>query len=715
MVSITEKKEILKQYSLPFDPKSGMPLDEVRSECEKILANGGKKSRRVIKTELICFVLRHSRLQVSPACRFADAIEHANIIRGDVRRAWMRGCEEGELREVFAKNANAEDTLCYIAEADFGHVAPDWERVLSLGIPGMRRELVKSRREDRAEFYDCSIAVLDAFSDYALRLSDTAIRAGGPYAKETAATLRALTERAPATLAEAMQLIFLVYRVQEYVEGEFCRSVSRLDQTLYPFLGKGGCNEELTRQLIDHFLLKFCAVGNINNTPFTLAGLGRDGKDKTNEMTYLILDEYIALDIQDPKIHIRCNSQTPKELLQKVLSSIRDGKNSFVFLNDDLVIPALCGIGEDIKDARDYLLIGCYEPAAAGKEIPCTCNGRLSVEKTVEAAMTNGRDLMTGKKVGPETGEDFDSFDDFYAAVKEQLRYFAECSMEKISLTEREYMKMNPSPFLSATFEECVRDGRDVYEGGAKYNNSSIVIFAMADAVDSLTVIKKLVYEEKRVTLHELREILKNNWEGNESLRLQCIRDYPKYGNGDPTPDAFAKDLAKFASDIISGRPNGRGGVFRFGMFSVDWRMAYGERAAAGANGRKAGTPLSKNMCASVGLDKNGVSAMMKSAAGVGYDAVSDGTVLDVMLHPTMVSGEDGLNAFVAMLETYFAMGGMGVQFNVLDVDCLRRAQEHPEEYQNLQVRLCGWNVYFVNLSREEQDEFILQCSKLTA
>ncbi len=715
MINAEKKRILLAQYQAPFDPESGISAEELKKGCYEILQKDEEegKSRRVIKADLLAYVLRNARLSAPGEAAFADAIDHGNIIRGEIRGDWMRRVGREELGEVCRLNAAAQRTRSYEAGSDFGHVAPDWERLLRLGIPGLKEELSRAYTEENAEFYDCSRKVLDAFSDYAVRLSETAERTGGEESAETAKTLRALTQAPPKTLREAIQLIFLVYRVQEFVEGENCRSIGRLDQLLFPFLKKGEKGEEEARRLLAQMLLKFCAVGNLNNIPITLAGVDREGKDAVNRMTELILEEYISLDIQDPKLHIRVGEKTPDTVLKTVLTSIRDGKNSFVFLNDGVVIPALQGLGEELSDARNYLLIGCYEPAAAGKEIPCTCNGRINAEKAVEAAMTNGRDLLTGEEVGIRTGEDFPDFESFYAAVKEQLRFFADRSVEKISLTEREYMRMNPSPFLSANIEECVKRGKDVYEGGAKYNNSSICLFALADAVDSLTVIKKLVYEEKRLTLAALREILQKNWEGEELLREECILRYPKYGNGDPLPDGFAKELSAFASECISGRPNGRGGVFRYGLFSVDWRMNFGAHTAAGANGRKAGEPLSKNMSASAGLDKNGVSALMKSAASVDYGKVCDGTVLDVMLHPSSVAGEAGMNAFLALLKTYFKKGGMAVQFNVVSPEQLKKAQEHPEEYATLQIRLCGWNVYFVSLSRKEQDDFIAQCASL--
>ena len=236
----------------------------------------------------------------------------------------------------------------------------------------------------------------------------------------------------------------------------------------------------------------------------------------------------------------------------------------------------------------------------------------------------------------------------------------------------------------------------------------------MATLVDSVCAVKRLVFEEKRITYAELCELLKNDWAGNEKLRLIAKSIPEKYGNGNPTADKITKDFADFCASLITNHPNGRGGVFKAASFSIDTFVAFGAKTMATPDGRRAGEILSKNLCATVGQDKKGVTALIHSATQIDHSLFPNGTVLDVVLHPSAVAGEDGLCAFESLLKTYFAKGGFALHGNVFDAEELKKAQENPEKYKNLQVRVCGWNAYFVNLSKAEQDAFIKQaeCSR---
>ena len=280
-------------------------------------------------------------------------------------------------------------------------------------------------------------------------------------------------------------------------------------------------------------------------------------------------------------------------------------------------------------------------------------------------------------------------------------------SVTEVNTIESKYPKIFQSPILSGSYECCMKRGLDVYSGGADYNNSSISLFGIATFTDELLAIKRAVYIDKSVSLSELREILANNWQGNEALRNE-IRGYEeKYGNGNPTADAFARDIIKFLSDNLNGRPNGRGGVYRLGLFSIDWIFSYGKALGASADGRYAGEPISKNLCASVGMDKKGVTGLIRSVLAQDHTLAPNGAVLDISLHPTSVSGEEGLEIMYSLLKLYFMGGGYAIQMNIVSRETLEAAQKEPEKYKNLQVRLCGWNVYFTDLEREVQNQLI--------
>ena len=249
--------------------------------------------------------------------------------------------------------------------------------------------------------------------------------------------------------------------------------------------------------------------------------------------------------------------------------------------------------------------------------------------------------------------------------------------------------------------------GKDSYEGGVKYNNTSINLLGLASAVDSMLAVKYAVYDKKIVSLKEFTEILKNNWKDNEKLRLIMSRRCEKYGNNTSEANELAVWISEYAADLINGRENGRGGVYRCGMFSIDWYASFGGVTGASADGRFAKEPLSKNICTVIGKDKNGVTDIINTVTNIDYTKFPNGAVFDAMLHPSAISGDDGLEAAIGLLKTFMKKGGMAFQLNVLNPHILKKAQKNPKMFETLQVRLCGWNVYFVNLSEREQNEFI--------
>jgi formate C-acetyltransferase len=256
-----------------------------------------------------------------------------------------------------------------------------------------------------------------------------------------------------------------------------------------------------------------------------------------------------------------------------------------------------------------------------------------------------------------------------------------------------------------------VESGKDIYcQSGAKYCNSSVNAFGIATAVDSLLAVKQLVFGGE-LSFGELAEILKNNWSGNEALRLRALKKLPKYGVGNKEADLIAADIFKTLAEYINGRPNVKGGIYRLGTFSINWRWEFGEKTAATPDGRLSGEPVSQNLSPSLGADTAGATALIRSVSSQDMTLTPNGSVLDLDLHSSAVVGEDGLEAMYATLVTYMAQGGFAVHYNVLNADVLRAAMEKPEDYPNLQVRLCGWNVLFSNLSKAEQLEFVKRSS----
>lgn len=655
-----------------------------------------EKSRQIGMGKAIRHTLEHAQIFLNPYDIFADLIDISHTpakFRTELYPQYKKSYPEAEA----AKQCGA-----FIAEWDYGHTMPDWNTVLSYGITGLRE---KAMQKGDTDFYRSVRDAYDGILIFMSRLQRKAEESNEKNALFAAKNLKALQMRAPKTLAEAMQLYFIYYAVQQHIEGEYLRSLGALDDLLYPFYKydlEHGRSEKEIRMLIRYFLYKWNTMRITANIPFNLCSHG------ANELTYLIVEEYESLNIHDPKIHIKCHAHTPDKLYHLVMQSIRNGKNSFVFINNRIAKQALTKIGITEEDAENYTLIGCYEPSAVGKEIPCTCNGRFNMAMALEAVLNNGARFADPKIFGihEEKSRTFDTFEDLYGAVKEQLSAWIDTAMKEINAIERHYPDLIQAPILSATFSDCMEQGIDAYASGAKYNNSSISAFGIASLTDALLAIKKAVYEEKSVTLQELADILKNNWQDHAILRKK-MRRYPKYGNNQAEADAVACDLLQHMANAVNRKPNGRGGVYRLGMFSIDWRIPFGAAMGASAEGRFAGEPVSKNMCASIGLDTSGITGMILSATKFDYTLVPDGTVLDLQIHPSAVSDENGIRIMTDTLKIYLKQGGFALQINVVSPETLRKAQQNPEAYKNLQIRLCGWNVYFTELDPVSQNDLI--------
>lgn len=710
-----DKEIIAKEYS-DFKPnkESRISAHMLEYECFKIAEELKNEPREIIKAKIFALIMDKARIEVSPLNWFPTKIEHENIIV-NIRKKWKDDIEKYEMCNVINEHIFAQKKCLYTGDVDFSHTAPDWNAILKLGLTGLlhRAEEKKNNlNETQKNFYLSCEIVYKAMIRFVKRLSNEAFRlsVGNKKMKKVAESLLNLTQREPQSMLEAMQLSLIFYYVQTYVEGVNVRSFGGLDRLYYEFYKKdiesGEYTKEQIRELVDYWFYNFYALSAIANTPFYLCGKDKEGNTVLNELSYLFIEEYEKLNINDPKIHIRYTPELDESFVKKVLKLIADGKNSIVFLNDEVVIEALTKIGESEEDATEYIPIGCYEPSSMGKEVPCTCAGRINIAKAVECAINDGYDLTEGKMLY-RSGREIKSFEDFKAEVMDVLKFAIGQTIELINTYEKHYMNINPAPLFSGTLDECMEKGMDAYAGGAKYNNTSINAFGLADAVDSLIAVKKAVFEEERLTLNEFKQILRDNWYDNEKLRMICKNCYPKYGNNSAEADEIMLELTELITSEINNKPNNRGGIYRCGMFSIDWYSGFGRATGALPDGKLNGEAISKNLNPVIGQDKNGATSLINSITKIDFSKVPNGAVLDLLLHSSVTKGEAGISVMLCLLKVFMNRGGFGIQINTLNSEILKKAQKHPEQYKNLQVRLCGWNVYFVNLSEQEQMEFI--------
>jgi len=652
------------------------------------------------KANAIVHILENAALYIGSEDIFVYKIDHARA---------MAYFSSANKKAVKANYIDPTQPLwvtmgAYRANMDFGHIAPDWQYLLQKGIAGVIADLEEGLQKhsadpDKRAYYQDRILVYKAVQTCFIRYAEMAEQRKNAKGDFIAANLRALAAGAPETMAQAMQLMLLFYVFQTNLDDVTVRSLGGLDRLLYPYylkdLRDGTYTKEQLAEITKYFFFEISCMRIGANMPFYVCGMDENGNDATNELTRFLLECYRELDIYDPKIHIMYHDGIDKSILRLVLEMIREGKNSFVFMNTELATRALERIGIAPEDAKKVTVYGCYEPAAEATEVPSTCAGPINMAKSIELVLSEDKA--------------FASFEDFYQAVMERLETYTTVCMNKIASYEHHYTDVCPSMLMSPTYQTSRESGIDVYCGGAKYNNTSIVGSGLATLVDSLMVVKKLVFEEKRTTLDELRAVLQSDWALDPKLRLLVKKKYPKFGNNDSEADALASDIYERFADLINGRKNGRGGIFRCGMFSVDWRFWMGQKTGATPDGRVSGEPLSKNIAASIGQDKNGVTAFLNTLLKLDGEKCPDGYVADVVLHCSAVKDEDGLQAFEGLLLTFMQKGGFSVHFNILSPETLINAQKEPEKYQNLQIRLCGWNVRFVDLDKAQQDEFIKQ------
>ncbi len=714
-----DKEKLKSQYTnIMWNEASGLSPDELKQECSAICEKMCDSSKMLVKAKLVECVLEKAQISINPDDWFQAKLNHGSVITA-IRADWIKEVEANEMKVLADENLQATINGVYTGLYDFSHVTPDWNNIIRLGVVGILKNVEEAQKtstnQEQKDFYQACVIVCNALIRYIKRMADEAkkISDKNPKMALVSESLMNLTKAAPQNMLDALQLMYIFYYVQTWIEGENVRSLGGLDSLLYEFyikdLNMGKYSKDNLRELIDYFYYELYAVGANSNSPFYLCGKNDDGTHHINELTYVLFEEYVKCNVHDPKVHIRYSKELPQDFIKMVLKAIIAGNNSIVFMNDDVAILSLENLGISHKDALNYVPVGCYEPAVMGKEVPCSCAGKINLLKAVELIMNNGKDSLTGKRILDNVGC-IESFEEFYFAIKKVLKFFVERTMDIINGYEKSYMQMNPSPLMSATMDECVKQGKDAYAGGAKYNNTSISVFGIADIVDSVISVKKTVFQDKIMSYDNFCSVVNNDWNNHELLRVKCKNTYPKYGNGNEEADNIMTDLVEYICSLMNNKPNARGGVYRCGFFSINWYQYFGQHTGATPCGRKSGDWLSKNMSPGIGNDKNGVTALINSVTKIDYTKIPDGTVLDLMLHSSAVKGEEGAEALYGILKTYIKQGGMAIQFNVLNPQTLRDAQLNPELYPNLQVRLCGWNVYFVNLSKEEQNEFIQKC-----
>ena len=720
-------------HGYDFDDKTGLTDEQICEGLKVVREKTKNLSHPERKARAIEYVLQNTRIDINQSDFFPGIYSLNRLANKVTFNEWYDEVFDGKIPGVKAEMRKMCDSGAAIIWPDFDHVVPDWEGVLSLGFAGLEQRAEKYKEEcekkglltyEKRAFYDGIIIEYNAVCDFVKRLCLLARekakeRAGesGQRAAFVADCLARIACGAPKNSYDAMMTMFIYFIVSECFDSYQVRSLGNgLDGTLLRFyeddIKNGVFTKEEIKQLLKYFLFQWQAIGNYWGQPLYLGGTDKDGKTKYNQLSRLILDAYDEMRIYNPKIQIKVNENTPDDILNKVLNMVRHGISSFVFMCEPGMINAMMSYGATYDEAREGDIRGCYETGVRANEV-CSATGYVNAAKAVEYVFSDGFDKNLDDYFGLRTGEitngntPFEKFDDFYSAVLKQWRALIEKTITA-SLEYEKYMSyVNPSNMYSATIKGSLEKGADAYQCGVKFNNSSVLNCGFATLVDSVMAVKEFVYDKKEVTLQTLKAALEIDWKGYERLRAAIKNSVHKYGNDDKHADIYASAMATFFANQVNNRPNARGGVYKAVMHSAMTFKWEGEKTFATPDGRKKGDENSKNGSPSIGADRNGVTAAVSSAVKIRPYIYSESFCLDLMLHPSACEGDEGLCVMRALVKTYMRGGGMAIQFNVLDIKTLRDAQAHPEKYPALQIRVCGWNVLWNNLSRAEQDAYI--------
>lgn len=543
---------------------------------------------------------------------------------------------------------------------------------------------------------------------------------------QIAANCDVVPAHAPKTFWQAIQMYWFVHLgVTTELNPWDAYSPGRLDQHLNPFYQKdtedGILDDEKALELLECLWVKF------NNQPappkvgitlkesgtytdfanLNTGGITPDGENGVNEVSYLILDCMDEMKLLQPSSNVQISKKTPTKFLKRACEISRKGWGQPAFYNTEAIIQELLNAGKSIEDARRGGTSGCVETGAFGNEA-YILTGYFNLPKILELTLYNGYDIVSKKQIGLPLGyaKDFKSYDELYEAYKKQVEYLIDIKIEGSNIIEKIYAEYMPAPFLSIITNDCISRGKDYNAGGARYNTNYIQGVGIGTITDSLAAIKYNVFDEKKFTMEELIEALEHNFEGYDMIANLVRNKTPKYGNDDDYADNIMKDVFNFYQKTVTGRPNMKGGTYRVNMLPTTCHVYFGEVMNASPNGRLAQKPVSEGISPEKGADVNGPTAVIKSCSKMDH-LRTGGTLLNQKFTPSVVKSEEGLDNMANLVRAYFNMDGHHIQFNVIDRETLIRAQQNPDEYKDLIVRVAGYSDHFRNLSKALQDEII--------
>ena len=607
------------------------------------------------------------------------------------------------------------------------HSIRDYAKVLRVGFSGVRKEVEHhlaaaciadgdfARKEN---FWKAALDICDAGILLGRRHAEQAERLAGEAADpdekarlfRIAETCRRVPGAGARTFFEAVQSLWLCHVLTCGEDGINANSIGRLDQILWPYYRADVEAGRLTRphavEIMEELACKLYLEYDVQ--AIVLGGLDRDGRDAVNELSCVILEATRNVDFARD-VSVRLHRDSPEAFVNQAAEMIARGGGIPFLFNDECFVKALSDRGIALADARDYAPIGCIELTIPGRANPHAVAGWFNAAKCLELALFGGRDVGSGEQLGPPTGllTDFGCFEELFEAYRRQVEWFAERMVYHCNRSELAQRERGPLPCWSALTDDCIARGRDITDGGAVYNYHSVCLMGVPNTADSLIAVRRLVFESGQIGAGELLDALRRNFDGCEPIRQCVLRRAPKYGNDDREVDDLARRVAEHFIDVMDRMRSGLGGRYFVHLFTFLLHIPFGKAVGATPDGRLAGDPLAYSLSAHQGRDERGVTAMLNSLARLPHDRAAGASAAIAEVDPGLVAGPAGVRRLAQLIRSAVEMGVGQLQWNVVTVERLKQAQEDPEHYGNIAVRVAGFSQMFKLINRELQDHII--------
>lgn len=672
--------------------------------------------------------------------KFLVREEDIQEFREHIYPYWNGKSMEDVIKGKYGHEINAMAKVVKINQKDHaqGHICPDSELWLKLGPKGLMeraQEKLKTCDESKREFYECVILVLQGACHFMKRYYDFIMTMIDEVEDEYKKSLRKvaenclnLTKRSPESFHEAVQSLWFLFVILHMESNASSFSPGRMDQYMYPYyqkdIEKGVISQQEALELLECLWLKFNQIVYLRNQNsakyfagfpigfnIAIGGVDENGNDTYNELSLLLLKAQYHLGLPQPNLSVRLHKNSSHELMHEAIQVVAKGSGMPQFFNDEAIIQTMIDdLGIDIKDARNYAIVGCVELTTHGNNLGWSDAAMFNLNKALELTLNNGRCLLTGQQIGLDLGnlETYVSFNDLEIAFQKQIDYFIEEMMKAEVIVEKAHQDCLPSAFLSTVIDDCLDKGMDVTCGGAKYNLSGIQMIQIANLADSLAAIKQLVYEETMISKHELLEALRADFKGYEIIQTMLLNKVPKYGNDVKWVDDLGAKWAGYFREKMKDYTNYRGGPYHTGMYTVSAHVPMGENVGASPDGRNALTPLADGGMSPVyGRDLAGPTAVLKSVSRMKNSYTTNGGLLNMKFLPEFFQTETGMMKFEKFLRAFVDLEIPHIQFNVVHRADLLDAKVHPENHRSLTIRVAGYTAYFVELAGKLQDEII--------